>query len=638
MDIDPHLQLTSKFVNKNASPIALESSMRHHQYTGSRMEKFSDAASPNQAQQKFTLPVMNINGGTFSRALSTAPNENSNNNNNINILNSILTIDQKFKVGRKIGSGNFGEIRIGKNTLNNENVAIKFEKSSHSSLLQNEYKFYKTLESHDGIPNIYFFGQCANQHNALVMELLGPSLEDMFNLCDRKFTPKTVCMIAIQLLKILEYVHSKFLIFRDIKPENFLIGRQSLNKHRTIYMIDFGLAKEYMNPKTNKHIPYCENKSLTGTARYMSINTHLGREQSRRDDLEAVAHMLFYFLRGKLPWQGLQADTFKERYRKIGEVKQKTSLDDLTQGFPKEFGDFLKYCRELEFLKTPDYKKWINKFEDLMRKRNWWSPNDDSYTKWEFDWIEKLNQAKSSKNSSTANNNTNNNNNGQSSLYSGEISDIKNFKYQKNLKETYNRVLQNYNKTQVLNSSSIVNNNNNSNLINNNSPSTVNNNNNNNKAKLPFLSNSFNNPNNSAINYLKPSVESSPVFKKEPNFCKVLKEKFRTKFQNQKVTTTATPIKIINAGNNNIATISNSYVPKFNSRNIEGNLNAISNNNNNINIYSSSIIKTNNYPITAEHYTSQYTHSSPNFYYNYNFADSNHVSNSYYDNLDKYKL
>eukprot|EP00047_Mylnosiga_fluctuans_P020327 m.90993 g.90993 ORF g.90993 m.90993 type:complete len:388 (+) comp8483_c0_seq2:81-1244(+) len=276
----------------------------------------------------------------------------------------VMMVGPNFKVGKKIGAGNFGELRLGKNIYNNEDVAIKMEASNaRAPQLYIEYRFYQILGSHVGVPKVFYFGTCG-KYNALVLELLGPSLEDLFDMCGRKFSIKTVCMAAIQLITRLEYVHSKNIIFRDIKPENFLVDRKSITGDCTIHIIDFGLSKEYIDPETGKHIPYREHKSLTGTARYMSINTHLGKEQSRRDDCEALGHMLIYFLRGSLPWQGLKADNLKQRYTMIGEVKRTTPIDELCKGFPAEVATYLQYTRNLEFLQAPDY--------NYMRQL-WWT-------------------------------------------------------------------------------------------------------------------------------------------------------------------------------------------------------------------------------------------------------------------------
>ena len=141
-------------------------------------------------------------------------------------------------------------------------------------------------------------------YNVMVMDLLGPSLEDLFNFCNRRFTMKTVLMLADQMISRIEYVHNKSFIHRDIKPDNFLMG---IGRHcNKLFIIDFGLAKKYRDIRTRQHIPYREDKNLTGTARYASVNAHLGIEQSRRDDMESMGYVMMYFNRTSLPWQGLK--------------------------------------------------------------------------------------------------------------------------------------------------------------------------------------------------------------------------------------------------------------------------------------------------------------------------------------------
>lgn len=199
----------------------------------------------------------------------------------------------------------------------------------------------------------------------LVMEMLGKSLEDRLQGLGGqgnppRFNPQTAVLVADQVLRRIEYLHSKGIVHRDIKPENFMFGIKSRVHH--LYLIDFGLSKKYFD---QKHVALRTQLSLTGTARYASINAHKGVEQSRRDDLEAIGHMLMYFLRGSLPWSGLDAKTQEEKYRKIREKKELTPLDELCAGFPPAFKIYLQTARSLEFKERPDYVALRKLFADV---------------------------------------------------------------------------------------------------------------------------------------------------------------------------------------------------------------------------------------------------------------------------------
>lgn len=179
---------------------------------------------------------------------------------------------------------------------------------------------------------------------------------------------KTVLMLADQMIGRIEYVQNKNFIHRDIKPDNFLMG---IGRHcNKVYLIDFGLAKKYRDSHTKTHIGYREDKNLTGTARYASINAHLGIEQSRRDDMESLGYVLMYFNRSSLPWQGLRAATKKQKYEKISEKKMSTPIEVLCRGFPAEFAMYLNYCRGLRFEEMPDYMYLRQLFRILFRTLN----------------------------------------------------------------------------------------------------------------------------------------------------------------------------------------------------------------------------------------------------------------------------
>ena len=198
------------------------------------------------------------------------------------------------------------------------------------------------------------------------MELLGQSLENLFQAQNKSFSIKTACMLGIQMVDRIEYIHSRKIIHRDIKPDNFVIGR-GLKSH-IVYVLDFGLSKKYWSSSHKCHIPFCRGKKLTGTARYASINALSGCEQSRRDDLESIGYIIMYFIRGSLPWQGLKINKKEDRYKKICEKKKETSAKDLCSGFPSEFESFVSYTRGLQFTEVPNYNYLRNLLKSIIKK------------------------------------------------------------------------------------------------------------------------------------------------------------------------------------------------------------------------------------------------------------------------------
>ena len=292
-----------------------------------------------------------------------------NNNENDNLIDKIFF--KKYRCIQKIGKGSFGFVY--KAEYDNKYYALKFENNSNgSNLLEHESSIMLYLKG-PNIPYIKTYGT-SGAFNILVMQLLGKNLQSLLIEMGGTLSIKTVCILAYQMISILEHIHNKNIIHRDIKPENFLMGLD--NNSKFLYLSDFGLSKSYNQNSTTHYTPNKEGKKLTGTPRYASINAMRCLEQSPRDDLESIGYILVYLLKGELPWQNIIAKNKTEKIKKLLVKKIEICSSDLCLGLPNKIEKYIDYCRNLEFEDVPDYQMLKNLFIQILQQN-----------KQEFDYI-----------------------------------------------------------------------------------------------------------------------------------------------------------------------------------------------------------------------------------------------------------
>jgi serine/threonine protein kinase len=273
-------------------------------------------------------------------------------------------VNKQYKLIKKIGEGSFGSVYKAIHIETKKYVAIKAESIKKTKRLHHEINIYKKFIVNKYIPQIFWYGTEEN-YNFLVMEHMGNSLENIFSNHNQNFSMKTIIMLTIDLLKILQDIHINNILHRDLKPDNIVIGYKNNNKN--IYLIDFGLSKSFINNNDGKHIDIIKNKSLVGSMRYASIRNHKGIEQSRRDELESLSYIILYFFtKSNLPWNGIQEENKQEKSKQICKIKNNIDLKELYTDIPEEFKTLLIYSKKLKFDEKPNYEYLIKLFQKLL--------------------------------------------------------------------------------------------------------------------------------------------------------------------------------------------------------------------------------------------------------------------------------
>ena len=287
-------------------------------------------------------------------------------------------IFKKYIPIKKIDNGAFGSIYSVVRKTDKKLFAMKTEKiNTPQKMLESEAFYLYNLQGGLGFPKLITFGH-TKKFNILIETLLDKSLYKLFVQNKTKCNIIDVCLIGIQILDRLEFIHSKDLIYRDIKPENFLIGIDDPN---VIYIVDFGLCKKYRSSKTGRHILPKTTGKFNGTLIYASPNVVKGKESSRRDDLISLGYMLIYLFKRKLPWEASFKDLDKSKYFELIYLKETDGCNELFKNIPKEFTEYIKYTKNLKFEENPDYSYLRSLFNKVL------FVIDSDYKKLTFSWV-----------------------------------------------------------------------------------------------------------------------------------------------------------------------------------------------------------------------------------------------------------
>uniref|UniRef100_A0A7N0T5C9 non-specific serine/threonine protein kinase n=1 Tax=Kalanchoe fedtschenkoi TaxID=63787 RepID=A0A7N0T5C9_KALFE len=280
-----------------------------------------------------------------------------------------------YRVERKLGKGGFGQVYVGRRISSAGpgpiEVALKFEHRSSKGCNRgppNEWQVYTALSGSHGVPRLHYKGRHGDFY-IMVMDMLGPSLWDVWNNSAHTMSIEMVACIAIESVSILEKIHSKGYLHGDVKPENFLLGPPGTPEEKRLFLVDLGLATRWRESTSGLHVEYDQRPDVfRGTVRYASVHAHLGRTGSRRDDLESLAYTLVFLLRGRLPWQGYQGEN---KGFLVCKKKMATSPETLCSFCPQPFRQFVEYVVNLKFDEDPHYAKYISLFDGIV------GPNPD---------------------------------------------------------------------------------------------------------------------------------------------------------------------------------------------------------------------------------------------------------------------